>query len=172
MTQRDTQPQGFSLLEAIIVVGLVLVGMVPLVALMMKTVAQASFVQDQLVAANLAQEGIEIVRAIRDENWLNERSFASGFPSGGEQERRVHYKEARLLPGLFGQTLKFDASTGFYQYDTGVDTQFRRRIFIERDPAPGESADEIKIRSVVEWTTRGQNFSIEVEDHIFSWLPT
>ena len=61
---------GFTLLETIVAVGLITVGLISALALISSSLFYVSSIEDRLIAANLAGEGIEIVRNIRDNNWL------------------------------------------------------------------------------------------------------
>lgn len=152
-------------MEAIVATSIVLIGLVPILTLLTTSLKQAAFVQDQLIAANLAQEGVEIVQAVRLENWINARTFNFGIASG---LWCAEYKTASLFS--CDQTLKIEPTTGFYYHiGTGNPTKFKRRIEITNNP--GGRPNEILAQSVVEWTTRGIPFSTVVEDHLFNWLP-
>ena len=61
----------------------------------------------QVVAANLAREGLEVVRALRDTNWLKGQSFQVGLVDGGGN------KTARpiLDPVGGGWSLSFEPSS-------------------------------------------------------------
>jgi hypothetical protein len=62
--------RGVSLLEAMVALLVLMVGIVGGMVLMISTTMAARISHDQLMAANLAREGVEIVRSIRDSNWL------------------------------------------------------------------------------------------------------
>ena len=62
--------RGFTLLETIIAVTVVLVGVVGLMTLGVFTIQTERQTTNAHQAQQLAQEGIEVVRAIRDSNWL------------------------------------------------------------------------------------------------------
>lgn len=64
------QQPGQSLLEAIIAIGVILVSVVASTTLIVSTTRVGRVSQDRVEAANLAREGIEIIRSIRDTNWL------------------------------------------------------------------------------------------------------
>ncbi|MBI2633940.1 MAG: prepilin-type N-terminal cleavage/methylation domain-containing protein [Parcubacteria group bacterium] len=154
--------EGFTLVEGLIASGLLVVGMAGVLALINSSLRLAAFAKDELIAANLAQEGVEIVRAIRDENWINDRAFNSGIGVG---DFIVHYPETRLL-GYQDMPLRFDSNTGFFQYQSGTNTVFKRTITIM-----GVSDNEFRVTSHVRWESRGIPFSVDVEDHLFNWVP-
>ncbi len=64
------QPNGFSLLEAIVAVGVLLFGVVTLLSLNTTSLVGETVVTSELQASNLAREALEVVRSQRDSNWL------------------------------------------------------------------------------------------------------
>lgn len=151
------------MVEGLVAGTVILIGLVASLALINSSLRLALIAKDELIAANLAQEGIEIVRAIREENWIaGEPALVNNrlFPG----DARVHYLQASLLPYV-DTPLLFDASTGFYQYQSGGETPFRRRIRITQ-----VSPTEIRVVAEVRWATRGLDYSVEVEDHLYDWL--
>ena len=70
---------GFSLLEAIVAVGVLLFGVVTLISLNTTSLIGETVVKSELQASNLAREALEVVRSQRDSNWLvMDSSSASG----------------------------------------------------------------------------------------------
>lgn len=69
---------GQSLLEVIVALGVIITGLVGTVMLIIYTLAALNVSESQVVATNLAREGIEVVRSIRDDNWLAMESGVSG----------------------------------------------------------------------------------------------
>ena len=65
--------RGFTLLEVITAIFILTVGTGASFALIQQTLLASSLIEFKLIASYLAQEGIEIVRNIRDTNWLQEQ---------------------------------------------------------------------------------------------------
>ncbi len=61
---------GQSLLEAIIAIGVILVATISATTLIVTTISTGQISADKIQAANFAREGVEVVRGIRDSNWL------------------------------------------------------------------------------------------------------
>lgn len=61
---------GFTLLETVIAVGIILFGLVSLVTLNISSLNTSTVTSDEFLAANFAREAVEVVRSIRDSNWL------------------------------------------------------------------------------------------------------
>ncbi|MEI7498752.1 MAG: hypothetical protein WCK11_05765 [Candidatus Falkowbacteria bacterium] len=70
---------GFSLLEIITVIFIVSVGLVALISLNIATMRNFGSLKTGTAVFYLAQEGIELVRGIRDRNWTAGRNWLAGF---------------------------------------------------------------------------------------------
>ena len=66
---RDNQT-GQGLLETIVALGIIVAGVVGTMNLTLSNQKTSQDTVERLIATNLAREGIEIVRSIRDTNWL------------------------------------------------------------------------------------------------------
>jgi Tfp pilus assembly protein PilV len=71
--------KGQSLLETIVAITVLIVGVVSLVSMISAMVVARTTAEYETVATNLAREGIEVVRNVRDTNWLNNVSFDTGL---------------------------------------------------------------------------------------------
>ncbi|HLD21986.1 MAG TPA: prepilin-type N-terminal cleavage/methylation domain-containing protein [Patescibacteria group bacterium] len=61
---------GFTLLETMVAVGILLVGVLSIIFLSGTSIVAGQRMNDEFVAVNLAREGVEAIRAMRDSNWL------------------------------------------------------------------------------------------------------
>ncbi len=64
------QSAGQSLLEAIVAIGVILTTVIGSTTLIISSITAGRISQNRVEAANFAREGVEIVRSIRDSNWL------------------------------------------------------------------------------------------------------
>lgn len=68
-----------TLLEAVIAIGVILVSVIGSSTLIVTTISAGQSSEDKIVASNLAREAIEVIRGIRDSNWMkrsmNEEKF-------------------------------------------------------------------------------------------------
>jgi|SRR3989344_1948037 len=156
---QNKKNKGFTLLETIVAVGLIVVGLVSALSLVVSSLFYITNVQDRLVTANLIAEGIEVVRNIRDNNWLGNQSWNNGLTDGDYQ---VAYDSTSLSSG--SNPLLFDSNTGLYNYASGAPTSYVRIVSITN-----LSAYEIKVLSTVTWQRRGITYNNSAEDHLFNW---
>ena len=75
-----TYKRSFTLLESIIAIYVFLLGIVGAMTLANAALSSTAIFKDQLIASNLAQEGVEIVRNMRDTDFLSSLS-GFGFPT-------------------------------------------------------------------------------------------
>lgn len=151
--------KGFTLLETIVAVGLIIVGLVAALTLITTSLFYVSNIQDRLAAANLTAEGIEVVRNIRDNNWLQSRTWNSGLTDGDYQAAY----NSTALSSYDGSPLLLDFN-GPYNYDSGAVTSYVRKISIVN-----LSNYEIRVIATVTWQRRGITYSSSAEDHLFNW---
>jgi len=86
----DTSTQsGFSLLETVLAIGIILFGLISLISLSTNSFVSGEITSAEFAAANFAREGIEVVRAHRDSNWLAYASNPTTGPKWNEKLSRV-----------------------------------------------------------------------------------
>ena len=114
---------------------------------------------DRFIGAYLAQEGMEIIRNIRDTNWLQEVDWYDGLAVcedlGCEADYTTFKDSGHLLSVWADNYLRID-SDGFYNYENGDITKFRRKILITplKTYTTNEGTpvyDTMKVEVVVYW---------------------
>lgn len=152
---------GQILVEAMVAITIAVVGLLGIFALLSQSLSLNKVVIGQSVGANLAVEGIELVKNLIDGNIIQKRPWNEGVGPG---QYELDFTEQGLSANQ-NRFLNFDASTGEYNYRAGQPSRYQRVITVE-EPAP----DEIKVNSSVNWITRGGGeFSVDLEDHFFRW---
>lgn len=148
------------MIEALITLVVLTVALGPALILATNISSVSSVIKNNLIAANLAQEGIEVVRSIRDTNWFLGIPFDSGLGTGAY---RIEWNSGSVLSLGSNPTLKED--NGLYNYSTGNDTIFKRTVTVTK-----VNAGELRIESSVTWDERGGNAqNLTVESHLFDW---
>lgn len=161
---------GFTLFEVIIGIYIIIMGLMGSLTLITYVLSNTSLSINRVVAANLTQEGIEIVRNMRDlsEGAGGQSGWAYWFscncnPADGDW--RAQYNDTGVLFPDWDRYLLFDASGGLYQYQGGVATPFKRKIHIERLP----SGVEAIVISEVFWTEKGRLYSVKADSRLWNW---
>lgn len=189
---------GFTLIEvlvAIVIIAGTLLGPVTLLA--------TSFIRNEeatakLTALYLADEGMEFVRRIRNNNYLRIDPDWRDCLSNGDYE--IDYNDLSLdfpvdgggnpipplqCPQLFvGIPLRLDLDTGVYSYDDSVNkiiTKYTRKISIttptDADPPIGDAndpqllANRFEATVAVSWQDRGggPQKSVTMQERFYNW---
>ena len=157
--------RGIALIEAVIAISIATVGLLALFTLLTRSLGLQRVVAERYIGANLAAEGVELIHNLVSTNFLRGVAWNAGIPSSrGEYE--MDYNDGALVPRS-DRPLKYDGT--FYSYDAGAETPFYRVITVE---PVGSPIEEIAVRSIVRWNTRGIASSVDVESHIFNWRCT
>ncbi|MFH1048676.1 MAG: prepilin-type N-terminal cleavage/methylation domain-containing protein [Patescibacteria group bacterium] len=77
---------GFTLIEVMAAVAVLSIGLIGGLTVITKNLSIISGGEDRIIAANLAAEGIELVRNVRDTNWLESDPWADGIDGSSNQE--------------------------------------------------------------------------------------
>ncbi|MBI2068720.1 MAG: type II secretion system protein [Candidatus Yanofskybacteria bacterium] len=152
--------KGFTLIEALMALVVLTIALGPSLILTTNINNTAAVVKNNLVAANLTQEGIEVIRGIRDTNWFNGTAFDTGLANG---TYRIEWNSDTLI--ALGTNPPIKEANGLYNYSTGNNTIFRRTISILK-----VNAGELRIISEVTWEQRGGIAKSAIaESHLFNW---
>jgi len=180
---KQREKNGFTLIEVITAVFIVMVAIFGIYDIINQAEVVARIASMQLTAAYLSQEGVEIVKNIRDSNYLkwyyNEAgynqptSWMSGLALAGAPISvncstgcGVDYLMSSLNPALAGQPLKFNGN--FFNYSSGNNTLYKRKITVMPQTNPlGQTYLQVAVR--VDWNDRGHNRSITVNENLYNW---
>ena len=144
---------GETLIEIMIAVSVLMIALAPASALYIDSIKSTAANRDYLIVEALAEEGIELVKNIRDTNFLrfsakaeecwNAKLEADISNCDTKTIEKGSYKISTNA-GLEIMTVAFDAakpsdvyklkldSTGLYSHNSGIDTNFYREIKLEK----------------------------------------
>jgi len=157
--------RGFTIIETMVAVFVIITGVVGVYTLLQQTMASIRVVSSKLTASYLAQEGVEVVRNIRDSNWIKQETIPgalwdAGIPAG---DWEADYLNQSLVSGYSGSFLKTDAN-GYYSYSSGVNSKYQRKISIAKT---GNYL--IKVTVTMYWQNKGVNNTIVVQENLYDW---
>ncbi len=168
MRKLNTFEKGFTLLEMLIAIVIVTIGVIAVFSATTKYTEQTQQEKESLISSYLCQEGIEIVKNIRDTNWVSGVAWNTGLTScasGCEAD----YTSNNLTPWSDqGRNLYIVGSgsyEGLYQYivspqSSDLMTQYRRNITITQ-----ASSDELDIQVDVFW----KSYTTTIKENIYNW---
>lgn len=170
---------GFTLIETLVAITFLSIAIVAPMSLVSQSLSTAYYARDQVTAFNLAQEGLETVRAIRDGNILENALFntnadiLTGIPIA--QSFVIDARNNEIWTDCTTARLKTDGS--LYGYGTDpctetepewVPTQFTRVLEASYVDA---AHDEIRVSVTVTWTTAtNQTRSFTIYENMYRWV--
>ncbi len=159
--------KSFTLIETIIAIGIFLTGILSFATLIYLSAKLITRQQDLIIMQNLAQEGIEIVRNLRDVNWLKGQLFDTGLDtgsyildfSGAGYELKLYNNVPLKLRNLSG--------ISFYTYSNYGNpllTKFYRKITITKST----DGSYLTVSSAVSNNPDFSNAYV-LEDKLYDW---
>lgn len=156
--------RAFSIGEVMLSVFILGVTMLTILTMYAKGLREFQDERDSVIAALLAQEGVELVRNIRDNNWANrtcsiKANCAASFPdtfanlsSGDSNNCRVDYNDslgAVLTCSTASKTLYLTGN--YYSHNAGIATKFRRTIHLDFSSGNPSTSNNVVVTSFVDW---------------------
>lgn len=180
--------RAFTLVETLVAVSIFSVSVLALMVVLSNSIIATSYAKKKIIAAYLAQEGIEYLRNMRDTYVLYQTSTSDGWsdfktkivPCDGAETNGCYFDDQTL--DFFNPTrpitdiiitecatetcpyLLHDPVGGRYNYLTGAETDFSRKIIITNI-----SEDEIEIVSTVSWLQGSGKYEIAFSENLFNW---
>ena len=165
---------GFTLVETLVALSILLIAVVAPISRIEDSLHKMYYVRDEAVAVNLAQEGIDIVRQIRDTNMINNVSWTQNLADGTYTVDIYKFITTPASPSGYlipcagcDQKVYLDSSASLYRQGAGTTaTQFSRNIIIS---SAGLQPYERMLTSTVSWKTGGTNGSIVIKEYLYDW---
>lgn len=170
---------GLTLMETTIALGILMIGVLASLTLMLSSFNYIQATEQEIVIVNLAREGIEIVRSMRNSESPLSASDVDLFDGSYDDASYIVDIEDTNSASSFNSNelsgvdnlencteCSLYLKDGRYVHDTsGDDTVFKRMVTIN----PGASADEKIIVSEVSWTVKGKTHTYALESHLTNW---
>jgi len=171
--------KGFTMIETLVAIFIFSASVVGIIAISASGISNATFVKQRIIAGQLAQEGVEIIRNMRDtaslyDSWevfLNEvvnKCTGDGCYVDAEFENiNVFECDSPNSSEVTGcPVLNYDDFTGAYTYGTGTETIFKRGITTELLA----SNDEVIVTVAIAWPRGNKEYVVTVEENLFNWV--
>jgi len=166
MTTSKLKLGGFTLVEALVAIAILLTAVVGPISLIGDATHKLYYSRDRLIALSLAQEGIEVVRQKRDSNMLGAVAWDTGITAGNYVINAT--SSTPIIPSVPNDITPkqvYIDTQGFYGQAPGTLTPFKRIV----TTTGGGLTPELKVTSTVTWTTGGQAGTVTVSEYLFKW---
>ena len=157
---------GFSILEIVVAIFIITMGLVGVLSLITQNIQVEYINKNNLIASQLAQEGLELIRNIRDNNWLAGNDWDYGIEPDnyivdyiGNISSVADIGEARL------QQRDDVGEEGYYWHEASdPDSMFSRLITIAQ-----ASSELLNISCLIQWEDRGQTYKYVADTILYDW---
>jgi len=165
--------KAFTLIEVVIGVTLLSITIVAVAGLIITTMNADRRNYQSVQASYLAQEGLEIMRYIRDSNWFQNYSWDEGERTWGSNfrlsdydgmEKEMYLKESTICPPCYSFSVepeKIEFGNMEYTRSILVKTAYNEKGF--------EMENIYEIVAVIEWKDRRQDRRIEISTLLSDW---
>lgn len=160
---------GISILEVVVAILIITIGMVGVLSLVIQNIQAQYINKNILIASGLAQEGLELVRNVRDLNWLTPGNTWDqnivGIPS--DRTYTIDYNGNINAPVNSlddnGAKLYID-SNGFYTHTaTALPTNFYRLITVV------DNTNYLDVKCTIRWQDGTENHDYTAETYLYDW---
>lgn len=175
--------KGQTLLEVMLAVGIMTFGIISIISLSITSSIIARRTSKELIATQLAREGLEVVHNIRDSNWL---AMEDGIADAQWNDNIYNATDdtaiATFNPTIAGGTWAIvfapnnfnNAATKIYLDDQNIyrhqlptesltETPYKRLLTITA------ITDGLNVKCEVRWQDGGNNYSKILEENIYDW---
>ncbi len=174
--------KAFGLLEVLLAGVIIIIILSALVLIARRSIDNSVYLQQRSQATFLAQEGIEVVRQIRDTNYVDEDSDTKWDTLTGSNSREpidynVNYnitsptsigRRFRLQPAAAGESINVGGTvyTRYIQFDKPSYPEIAKIGDINFNGAPLTTYPGYKIVATVSWIDKGVNKNVEISEII------
>ncbi len=167
----------FTLVELMVAIAIISTSMVAIFSLIIQNIQVQKVNKDTLTASMLAQEGVELVRSVRDENWLTPLAEVWDGIDEVDNTFSIDFNFAidRVpnIPTDSGARLYLNGNN-FYDHTVvgGTPTQFYRLITIAPSglDTDGDGNDDyMSVSSQVQWMRNGHPKNYVAETLLYDW---
>ncbi|PIR12760.1 hypothetical protein COV49_04485 [Candidatus Falkowbacteria bacterium CG11_big_fil_rev_8_21_14_0_20_39_10] len=163
---------GFTILEILVVIFIITVGMVGVLSLIIQNIQVQYINKNILIASQLSQEGLELIRNQRDNNFKSNQWYMYNIIEPDEtNDLTIYFDGSEVVinyidGGISNNATKLDIDeNGYYTHEASQDSGFRRLITLENN----EEEEFTRASSVVQWRVRGKINEYTAETILYDW---
>jgi len=167
--QKKNTKNAFTMIEVLGAIFVITMGAAGVFSLIRQTISYTHTLANRLVAFYLAQEGMEIVRNIRDSNLLKIHrgllgtdQWLSDLSSGSFYNFDYRSKSIPDSENCSGKDyLKFNGT--FYECTSDSSASFQRKITLN------PTSEKLEVLIEVSWQEKGKRYKVESKEILYRW---
>ncbi|MBI3256040.1 MAG: hypothetical protein HYZ63_03660 [Candidatus Andersenbacteria bacterium] len=185
------KPQaGISLVGVLVAAFILAVGAIAITRLTSSAEKFTGVGREVTIASSLAREGLELARAVRDNNWFQENTDSThwldhGICVEGTSDSTDSNRQVIIDPVIVqaisqasdtnrnltsGNPQLYINEDGTWAHDGTKASPYKRVIAINCSTKNDEPTF-ITVTSTVTWSSRGQNREVVLKERLYNWLP-
>ena len=192
--------RGFTIVETLVAIAIILIAIIGPFTTIERALIASYIARDELIGNSLAQEGVEYVQGVRDDDYLYDSHTGAsvtflgglnGMPNGIHVTRDCFNNTCTVDP-LYAAApvtvcptsstcppLNLSAQGNYTQVNTGVPSRFTRSInlcYMEYSGGnstcnpAGPVSNEVQLTVTVTWITEGQPYKTVITEYLQNWL--
>jgi prepilin-type N-terminal cleavage/methylation domain-containing protein len=189
LSRNPKSQRGFTLVETLVAISILMVALIGPFETVEHALTASYQSRDELIASSLAQEAVEYVLNVRDNNYLADRTYGytytwlRGFdgtggpncyaPNSCTVDVLASVNPVVLCPTNSCSTVPlYVTSAGstypdsYNQSTSGTLTKFVRSISL----SPTSMSNEVKLTVTVKWSTNKQPYTTTITEYVQNWL--
>lgn len=184
-TSDSRYARGFTILETIVAVLILSISITAIVVVAGGGAQKTIHTKDRLIAAYLAQEGVELVRNVRDSAFLSfeddlsvtarwnafgelmEPCFSEGCAVSFDNEAAFDVSIPVLITPDVNEHLSFDEVSGRYEYGGDNETMFVRKVRLFETGGDGSS---VRVEVSVDYREGTETRTYTTSEVLFNWF--
>ena len=157
---------GFTLVESLVAITIVLISVVGPLSIISKTLSFGQSARDEIIAFYLAQDAVEYVRNVRDNNLIAGNEWLNGLSACTLGSLCSVDSVASAITACVSscEPLKL-SSSGVYGYTNGTKTQFVREVSLNETVGNREATLSVTVR----WDQGLLSRNVALRERIFNW---
>jgi prepilin-type N-terminal cleavage/methylation domain-containing protein len=152
--KKKLKARGFTLVETLVAVAILMISIAGPLVVASKGLNAAIFARDQMMASYLAQESLELIKNIRDNNVVVGDSWVDGIEMCVSQAAACDltasdFELTTCNGNAGGCQLYYDPTRGYNSRSAGRETIFKRYFYLVDEE--NTSIPEKRVKVVVKW---------------------
>lgn len=165
MNKKYIKKSGFTLIEIIVVLFIITMALLGILSLITQSIRAQDYNKKVIIANQLSQEGIELIRRVRDNNWKNSNPFNLNLATNLNEEKTYIMDFKDSIPSETSDYSLQINDDGFFVHESLFENSgFSRMIEVELI-----NEDILRIQSTVYWKSFGGDQEYTTEALLYDW---